>query len=177
MSQNSALKKELVEMATDLRDMLNDLYIEDSLECELCGAAEYEIQPSEYRCSVAEYETGCVGHRCDGEVRFTKLSVSVGDYFSAADQEFRNVSCSEECGVTPERLVEAVDGGEPIAAREWTLTMGALVTNAICKHHTRYEPEQTMFVCDSCHVKIHHDDSFRPDLQPEMMRKDWEKAQ
>lgn len=34
------------------------------------------------------------------------------------------------------------------------------------EHHVRYEPEETIMICASCHNKIHHDEDFRPDLTP-----------
>ncbi|KAB1193475.1 hypothetical protein GJR96_08465 [Haloferax sp. MBLA0076] len=37
-------------------------------------------------------------------------------------------------------------------------------------HHTSYNPEETMLVCDTCHAKIHHKQGFRDDLLPQMTR-------
>ena len=42
------------------------------------------------------------------------------------------------------------------------------------EHHTSYDPEETMLVCDTCHAKIHHRDGFHDDLQPEMSRSEAE---
>lgn len=37
-------------------------------------------------------------------------------------------------------------------------------------HHTSYERDETISVCNVCHAKIHHKDGFRDDLLPDMSR-------
>jgi len=43
------------------------------------------------------------------------------------------------------------------------------------RHHTSYDPEKLMWVCKTCHMKIHHEDGFRDDLLPDMTRTEAEK--
>ena len=43
------------------------------------------------------------------------------------------------------------------------------------QHHTSYNPENLMWVCKDCHMKIHHEDGFRDDLLPDMTRTEAEK--
>lgn len=34
------------------------------------------------------------------------------------------------------------------------------------KHHVSYFPEKLILVCKVCHSKIHHDETFHPELRP-----------
>jgi len=43
-------------------------------------------------------------------------------------------------------------------------------------HHTSYEPEKTMLVCETCHGKIHQKDGFHDELEPDITREKWEKG-
>ncbi len=39
-------------------------------------------------------------------------------------------------------------------------------------HHISYDPEVVRPVCTRCHKRIHHDESFRPDLTPDLTRQE-----
>lgn len=42
----------------------------------------------------------------------------------------------------------------------------------LIRHHVQYEPERVLFVCQSCHLKIHRGKEFSV-LKPEQGRQDW----
>jgi len=171
-------ESQLTEMAKDMRSMiLSEFSDPDSKECELCGDQEFQQEMLEYECRCEYYKTDCPSHSCDGRVGFFRLYVSVGEMISVEDEKFLAASCSS--GHEPEDclLRDARSENQPVESSDYVIPMQSIATNRICEHHTSYEPEQTMLVCDSCHSKIHHNDGFRPDLQPDMKRKEWESIQ
>lgn len=66
-----------------------------------------------------------------------------------------------------------VTSTNPLDFKDWSKT-GSFGICKVCKektytvkHHISYEPEETVYVCRSCHVKIHINDKFCPDLTPD----------
>lgn len=43
-------------------------------------------------------------------------------------------------------------------------------SEAVERHHISYDPEVVKPVCRQCHLRIHYDDDFRPELTPDMTR-------
>ena len=41
-------------------------------------------------------------------------------------------------------------------------------------HHSSYDPEVVVPMCSECHVKVHRESSYRPDLTPDLKRKEAE---
>jgi len=166
---------QLVEIAAELRDDTVPLFaVDDPDECELCGAKEFESKICEYDAVAERYQTECCKSRCDGELTFWRLNVEVGDMLPAAREECVEIACSADCGVGERYLMDVWEAETPVETESYTIPMPAITTNRICTHHTSYDPEETMQVCESCHGKIHHNPAFRNDLEPEMRRAEWE---
>ncbi|GAB7093442.1 hypothetical protein JCM30237_05940 [Halolamina litorea] len=60
--------------------------------------------------------------------------------------------------------------GESVELEYCEVCDGILHPEHRANHHTSYDPEETMLVCDTCHAKIHHKPGFREDLVPGMSR-------
>jgi len=177
MMPSSILKEKLVDMAVSMRDeILTELSVDDPRKCEICGDEEFQKRMLDYTARGEDYSVDCPRHNCDGRVGFWRLHITVGEQLPVARSKYLFESCSHGC--TSDELNrfmdQLVEDTEPVESEDFIIPMQAIATNRICRHHISYEPEITMDVCSSCHAKIHHDDEFRPDLQPDMKRAEWE---
>lgn len=174
MSQNP-IKGRLREMAVEIRDDIVDQVAENNpAECEICGKKRFQKEMLEYDTRFEFYSGECPVKDCSGTVDFGYLYVEVGDEVPMVNDEFSGVRCTGSCGGRKDQLPEFVEQHDPYRVDEYVLPLQGILTTRIEEHHTSYEPERTMKVCSSCHHRIHREESFRPDLQPDMSRSEWE---
>lgn len=167
----------LIEIAAALRDEIVPLFSKDEpKQCELCGAKETEEQICDYTAVAEHYQTSCQRTGCDGELRFWRLYVEVGEMLPASREQYIDINCSEDCGIGDRWLLDICEAETSVESETYEIPMPAVMTNRICEHHTSYQPERTIPVCASCHAKIHQKPGFRADLEPEMKRTEWEAA-
>lgn len=163
-------------MAEEIQEQVEEVMHTDSeKECELCGAKEVQVKRVESETYMAQYITDCPADRCGSRLAFIHFHVGVGDLVPIIRDDFETVSCSNpECEPKEHHLKMVVENEEPQKRTEYVLPIKGIITTTIHEHHMSYVPEETMMVCSTCHAKIHHNDDFRPDLQPDMKRKEWE---
>lgn len=61
-----------------------------------------------------------------------------------------------------------------IAVYNFQGTYGDYRPRGFVKHHTSYEPEETILICRKCERRIHQEDGFHDELKPDMKREEWE---
>lgn len=174
MTSNAVNK--LLEMALDIKeDVVETFAPSDNPRCELCGAKKYQTKRLPYECRSELYNVDCDVSGCNGYVPFFLYTVEVGDDIPIQNVEVQSRGCmSENCDGPRLGYREIAADEEPVETDNYALPLKGMITTKIDQHHTSYVPEETMLLCSQCHSKVHHDDSFRPDLRPDMKRKEWE---
>jgi len=173
--RDDPIKSRLREMAVEIReDLVQQIAGNNPSECELCGRKRFQKGMLEYETRFEVYSGECPRQSCSGTVNFGYLYVKVGDEIPIVNDEFTAVRCTGSCENIERVLPDFVEEHDPNKVDEYVLPLQGILTTQIDEHHISYEPEETMLVCSSCHNQIHHDDSFRPDLRPDMSRSEWE---
>lgn len=171
-------KAELAKLIAEIREdivpqMAANLVPGD--ECDVCGIEEFRVEEDSAESRLEWYFSDCQTYGCDGEMSFVRVLVEANGGLPISKSEFVNVSCTGCDGDGIRALEDMIVEMEPAEQQVFDLPVAQLLTTQIHVHHTSYKPEKTVRVCNSCHAKIHHNDDFRPDLVPDIPRKEWEK--
>ena len=173
--RNKKAESRLAELVAEVREIADDRFSKYiDLSCDICGVDSVQIDTTESESVVEYYEEECLTTECEGTVEICHARVEAGNFIRIRARDVVEASCTAD-GCEPNDWAQGaiIADSDPIEQVEYDIPVKAVISTTIHQHHTRYEPEETMPVCARCHGKIHHNDEFRPDLRPEMMRKEW----
>lgn len=146
--------------------------VDEGRTCSVCGGEEYGIFDGTATCILREHTAKC---RCGGRVTVRAVAVEIGGALPFRQAPIIEASCSHCDDIGKSTAKNTVFETAPVATETFeTNTKVFVEKHSLHRHHISYVPEETVLACAVCHSRIHSDEGFRPDLTPDLSRREWE---
>lgn len=167
----------LAELAGEIHQEIVPAAVEnlgDATTCELCGIPSHRVEWTASDSRVEYYLEDEYPASCEGRHFIARAVVGTSGMLPVCMEEVIDFHCTARSNAGEDHFIGDALEREPIDVEEYDVPVTELVRTRIHHHHVSYEDPEVIRVCGSCHGRIHHNDSFRPDLQPDMSREQWE---
>lgn len=163
------IRRRAIAVAKEARsEFLQDFNVGDNESCILCGARRWSLDQVADRSKYEIYDTVCPRRRCSSQIWCELLVVRFGDSIPIGQDEVLAVERSEDRCSFP--IEEMVGRRKPAVSIDLNLAIESLAHTNLHQHHTSYDPERTVTVCNSCHSKVHKTDGYHDELIPKELQ-------